>query len=270
MTEGEAPHIYLAIVPRSDTDSPTYWWSALRFVQAGRTMDQLEPIAKRLLQRIQATNWPWVRGIPDEPHPGALTWEVPYTPIVQAQDKREASFIASQTLHYLRSCLDHLVYNASWIDSNSPKQMTQFPICDNRAKWGRGKILEQLGGMSDLHSSWIEAVQPFNGVRWTRLLQDMSNADKHRFGIEVSPTCQLKVNVRDAIDDPRNRGIKLAQIEEVSIRYFLPALDPCGEFVDIFNEMLSGTVDLLNLFLGEAGIEKIKIGPQKIVRPESE
>ncbi len=36
---GDAPtHLELSLVPRSDTDKPSYWWSALRYMQAVRTM----------------------------------------------------------------------------------------------------------------------------------------------------------------------------------------------------------------------------------------
>lgn len=232
-------------------------------------MSQMQPVAVRLLGRIKSQTWPFVRGIRDEPHVGALTWEVPNADIVQVEDKREASFIASQTLHYLRSCLDHLVYNASWIDQGAPRRMTQFPICDDRNKWSNRNVQKQLGGMSTGHSSWIEQVQPFNGVTWTRDLQELSNADKHRFGVEVSPTCQLRVNIVDAIPDPSANNVTLAQIENIGLHFRLPALTPYGEFSDVFNGMLVGAADLLNLFLDQAGIETIEVGAAWTVAPDS-
>ena len=226
MPEDEPSHIYLAFVPRSDTEKPSYWWSALRYMQAYRTMSQMELVAQRIHQRIKAVDWPWVRGLPDELHPGALTWETPpYAPVVTADDKREASFIASQTLHYLRSSLDHLVYNASWADRRAPQKGTQFPIVDERKKWSsKNGATKHLGGMSAQHNAIIESAQPFNGGQWTKDLQVLSNADKHRVGIEVSPTVQLHVHTGGAIADPNNPGVKLAQIEEISLRLLLPAL----------------------------------------------
>lgn len=169
MPKDEPSHIYLAFVPRSDTEKPSYWWSALRYMQAYRTMSQIEPVVQRIQQRINTVDWPWVRGIPGESNPGALTWETPYAPVVIADDKREASFIASQTLHYLRSSLDHLVYNASWADRGAPQKGTQFPIFEEREKWGsKNGAAKHLGGMSAQHRAIIESTQPFTGRQWAK------------------------------------------------------------------------------------------------------
>lgn len=265
MSETASTHTYFSIVPRSDTSRPSYWWSGLRYMQAYRTICLMDPIVQRLQARIREQSWPWVRGIPDTPHSGALTWEVPHAEIVTAEDKREASFVASQTLHYLRSALDHLVYNASWLTQGQPKKGTQFPICTSEADWNSGRVRRNLGGMSATHAEWVRLTQPFNGTQWTEFLRDLSNADKHRFGIEVSPTVQLKVNTGGSIFDPRSTGVRLAQIEQVSLHLLLPALDPYGEFPDVFNNMMVGVAELLNLFLDEAGIEKIEIGPPRVI-----
>jgi hypothetical protein len=233
-------------------------------MQAHRTYSQMDSVAQRLLQRINAQTWPWVRGVPDEPRAGALTWEVPHAEIVTADDKREASFIASQTLHYLRSALDHLIYNASWLDQGAPQEKTQFPILSDRNKWCTAKTIRDLGSMSPKHIAWIEAVQPFNGVKWTKTLQRLSNADKHRFGVEVSPTVQLGVNIEGAIDDSRSRGVKLAQIEQVSLRLFLPGLNPYGEIPRAFDEMFIGAAGVINPFLKEAGISTLEVSPPQV------
>jgi len=230
-------------------------------MQAHRTYSQMDSVMHRLSQRIDAQTWPWVRGVPDEPHAGAMTWEVPHAEIATADDKREASFIASQTLHYLRSALDHLVYNASWLDQGAPREKTQFPILSDRNKWCTPKTIRDLGSMSPKHIAWIEAAQPFNGVEWTRTLQDLSNADKHRFGVEVSPTVQLGVNVEGAIDGTSSPGVKLAQIEQISLRLFLPGLNPYGEIPGAFDEMFIGAAGVINPFLEEAGISTIKVRP---------
>jgi hypothetical protein len=268
MTGDTTPPLWISLVPRSDTDTPTYWWSALRYMQAVRTLAQMDQLAQRLLKRMEVADWPWVRGVPDEPHEGALTWEVPHVEVVKAEDKREASFIASEALHYLRSSLDHLVYNGSWIDTGSPQKRTQFPICDSAGKWASRDTQKQLGGLSPLHSSWVEAVQPFKGVEWTKTLQTLSNADKHRFGVEVSPTCQLKVALEEAIEDPTKPGFKLARIERLQLRLLLPALEPYGDFSSTFNGILAGIAGLLNQFLDEAGMSQIEVGAERIVSAE--
>lgn len=232
-------------------------------MQAYRTFSQMDAVVERVKQRIEATTWPWVRGIPDEPKPGAMTWETPYNySIIKAEDKREASFIASQTLHYLRSALDHLIYNASWFDQGVPQKGTQFPIYDQREKWSKKNgSAKQLGGMSAQHAAVIEAVQPFNGNQWTQDLQFLSNADKHRLGIEVSPTLQYKVNIGDAIEDPNSPEGRLAQIDEISLRMLLPPLAN-RELSDVFDAMFAGVIDTINPFLVEQKLETIKLWPR--------
>lgn len=240
-------------------DSPSYWWSALRYMQAYRTFAQAVPLGMRLQERITAHPWPLVRGAVAGLHADTV-WEVPASDIVRIEDKREASFIASETLHYPRSALDHLVYHACWADAGSPQPRTQFPIFEDRSKYhGKNGAVKQLQGMSPAHASLLEAVQPFNGVTWTSDLQVLSNADKHRVPVEVSPTVQLGVDLVGAIDDPHVPDVKLAQIEQVDLRFFLPALQPYGEFQTVFNAMFVGAADLINPFLEEAGIAGLKV-----------
>lgn len=255
-----ATRSYIALVPRSATDSPSYWWSALRYMQAYRTFAQADLLATRLQEKVAAVSWPWVRGTLSSLE-ADMHWEVPVADIVAVEDKREASFIASEALHYLRSALDHLVYHVCWADAGSPQPRTQFPIFDDRCKYhGKNGASKQLQGMSPAHASLIAAVQPFEGVTWTSDLQVLSNADKHRVPIEVSPTVQLGVNFYDAIDDPQSgNGGKLAQIEEVALRFFLPALDPYGEFQPVFEAIFVGAAQLINVFLDEAGMSLLEV-----------
>jgi hypothetical protein len=245
-------HIFLRLGTRRDGTRPSYWWSILRYRQAHQTALQLIPIIHRMQQRIDTANgeWPLVRCIPDESQPGGLRLEPQGGPHpIRLEDMREASFIASETLHYLRSSLDYLVNNAIWIEHGPPHPMAQFPICSSRKRWDDKRTSELLHGMPHYQRTWIERVQPFNGVKWTKRLQDLSNADKHRVGVVLSPECQLTVNVAEAIDDPKNAGCKLAQVEDTVLRFLLHDLSPTGEFLDVFNSMFTGAGELINSFV---------------------
>jgi len=270
VTKETPDHLYFAFVPRSNTDSASYWWAAMRYMQAHRTLREIEPLVQRIYKRINDQQWPWVRGVPDEPHAGALTWEVPYArEIITANDKREASFIASQTLHYLRSALDHLIYHAAWFDAGTPQKQTQFPIFDDAAKWAtKNGAAKHLRGVSQAHINVVEAAQPFNGGTWAADLQELSNADKHRFGVEVSPTLQIGIDFGSAVDDQARAGGKLARVDTVSLRLLLPPLEN-REFTDVFDAMFVGAADVINPFLQEQGISPLRLGPPHVISAES-
>jgi hypothetical protein len=257
-------HIFRWEGTGQDGLKPSYYWSILRYAQAYRTALQLVPIAERIQRRIKsAADWSPASGVPDESNPGAMNWVLTRGPrAIERDDRREASFIASETLHYLRSSLEYLVYNVCWFrkllknagrnEKCEPPKGTQFPICEDRDEWDR-RSRTQLVGMSDYQRDWIEKVQPYNDVKWTKTLRDLSNADKHRVGVQLSPVCQITVNVAAAVDDPKNKGCKLAPVEDVSLTFQLPALSPPGEFMpgefmEEFNSMFIGVGELINLF----------------------
>jgi hypothetical protein len=248
------------IVPRSNTTTPSCWWSGLRYVQAHRTYQQMKDVHDRIIKRAQDQTWVYVKVVDDEPASGDRTVEVPhFTDLIDVNDKREASFIASETLHYMRSCLDHLVYNVSWADVGTPQKYTQFPTLRDAAKWKKKDVAKWLGGMTDAHADWIEEVQPYNGVEWTRVLCKLNNADKHTFGVEVSPTFRMSANIDHATPDPRNPSVRLARIESADLHFLLPALAPYGEFSDVFNGIFEGAAYLINKFLTESGLPPIEV-----------
>jgi hypothetical protein len=248
------------VIPRSSTDEPSCWWSALRFMQAYRTYEQLNVVAKRIMERFAQQRFVHVKILHDSPHPGAKTVEIPhFADLIDVEDKREASFIASETLHYLRSSLDHLIYNVSWIDTGSRQRYTQFPIVTDSANWGRKEVKKNLGGMTAEHASHIEQVQPYNDVTWTDQLQTLSNADKHRFGVEVSPAFQMNARLDEAVPSQTENQVSLTAIKNATLHFRLPAFSPYGEFVEVFSDMFRGAGQLINLFLEEAGIPLLEI-----------
>lgn len=104
------------------------------------------------------------------------------------------NILVGETINNLRSCLDYLVYDLAWLDSGSRQEKTQMPIEDfpyttqvggkkRSGFWNRRG--SYLRGVNDAHVARIEEIQPYKGVNWTRVLREISNADKHREPVGV-------------------------------------------------------------------------------------
>lgn len=252
--------LWIRFVPTYNIDSPSYKWSAIRFMEAYNTFSRMNEVANRIYERIGKMEWPWVRGSESDPPDGYVYWEVPEpSDILTEEDKREVSFIASETLHYVRSALDHLVYHASWVENGKPQNGTQFPILDKQSEWRGKRTKGQLGGMCKKHAAWIEAVQPFVGVDWTSSLQKLSNADKHRVGIEVSPTIVYELDSDAVSADPENPQGLVTKIAKVRVEFTLPQLEDTGDAVKTLDEIIVGSGRLINNFLADAGVPEITI-----------
>lgn len=92
------------------------------------------------------------------------------------------SAIVGDVLSNLRPTLDYLVYALAYLDSDSPQEGTQFPICDTATKF-KGKRKTWLTGLSPEHVAAVEDLQPYDGrdeLLWLRTLRDLSNPDKHK------------------------------------------------------------------------------------------
>ena len=88
------------------------------------------------------------------------------------------SVLIGEIVYNLRDALDYLVYALAWLDSGQPQDGTQFPTDDTPAEFARHRN-KYLKGISDPHVARIEDLQPYR-VDWTKLLQSLSNPDKHR------------------------------------------------------------------------------------------
>jgi hypothetical protein len=113
--------------------------------------------------------------------------------------------------------------------------------------------------MSTEHTEWVEAVQPFAGATWSGILQVLSNSDKHRVGIEVSPTVIYELDADSVTADPENAAGLVTKIARVRVDFLLPALTPAGDVSKVFDDIVVGAGHLVNRFLVEAGIVPIRI-----------
>lgn len=94
------------------------------------------------------------------------------------------SILLGETVYNLRAALDYLVFELARADSGSVQEHTQFLICDTQKQFAKER-LRCLKTLSAAHVAAIEGLQPYNGVKWTGRLRQISNPDKHR---QLTPT----------------------------------------------------------------------------------
>jgi len=91
------------------------------------------------------------------------------------------SAILGDTIHNLRSALDHLAYQLVFVGAGRlPSSKAYFPIADNAAKYveQRGR---QINGATPQAISMIDALEPYRGGNDTLWkLHKLDNVDKHR------------------------------------------------------------------------------------------
>src|SRR5208282_897205 len=103
----------------------------------------------------------------------------------------DIAVILGDVMHNLRAALDYLIYELAFTDSGIEHQGTQFLIEDSKTdtKDANGEVIKRgfnylakkrLAGLNPTHIRAIEALQPYNGVTWTKTLRAISNPDKHR------------------------------------------------------------------------------------------
>jgi len=86
--------------------------------------------------------------------------------------------LVGETIYNLRSALDYIIYELAILDSQSIQEGTQFPIEDSPDGWKRHR--NYLKGLSITHKTSINHLQPYRGCKWTGLLRNLSNPDKHK------------------------------------------------------------------------------------------
>ena len=97
------------------------------------------------------------------------------------------AILVGEVIYNLRASLDYLIYELACFDSGQIVEGTQFPIETSVQGFNRriGRLDDRrkgifLRGVSDEHIAIIKDLQPCNGCQWTKILQSISNPDKHR------------------------------------------------------------------------------------------
>lgn len=145
----------------------------------------------------------------------------------------------SDAVHNLRAALDYVVYELALKDSGSIQNGTQFPLELDKSKTlpsgnkvGWDHVVDRfMKGVNQHHRDMIEQLQPYKGVKWTKLLKDISNPDKHRRLTKLTVESVLSVWER-----PEGRGKRLPTGQTIYV-------DP---HQTVFIELDDGTTFLLS------------------------
>ena len=117
---------------------------------------------------------------------GHAEWPIKPVPVI-------ISILIGETIYNLRAALDYLVYALANPGAVVVNEKTQFPIEETEESF-KGRRKNWLKGVSDPHVAAIQALQPFEGCNWTRMLGELSNSDKHRHhtvvvnAVRIAPT----------------------------------------------------------------------------------
>lgn len=239
-------------------------WSARRLVQAGNRLNELSTMLREL-----AASWETVPTFSYEKlQDGSL--QMSHLDVGgyldELNSKAEASFeasnLASEVLHHIRSSLDFTISQATWRNKGSIRTTTQFPLCDTPKEWKDNK--GRINGLTPQQRQWVHEVQPLNGQAWGRHLRYLSNGDKHRSPIGLRPTAQFEQPPLDVV----NAAMKgsYVTLPGDNFRFALEVAgiphDAHGDFPDalpILREILIGAVSVVQLFLDEEGLPLIQI-----------
>lgn len=161
----------------------------------------------------------------------------------------ELGLIAGDSIHNLRTALDHLVCALIRANGKQPKRANQFPIqVTTPDKEAKKRIQRNLAGLASEARKRIRELQPFldpssERSRGLRLLAILDNADKHQL---VTPAIAISDSPLIRVDPPHlsPRGI-------VSFRQYVPLFPGTTIFRwPIDSEIKSVSVDSLKVFVG--------------------
>jgi hypothetical protein len=111
--------------------------------------------------------------------------------------------IFGDSVHNLRSCLDHLVWQVTLLDGGTPNRNTQFPLARRDEAQFEEMADKRIPGLSPKHRAMVKQVQPYHatdapGTHFLKVLTNLDNVDKHRI---VNPTFSFMGNEASDILD---------------------------------------------------------------------
>jgi hypothetical protein len=142
----------------------------LRVERAGKHLEELKTLIASLGGDDDAND----ASVQYDAHAGEpiFTFDPPVPPL--------ASILCGETVYNLRAALDYLVYALAILDTGKIQHGTQFPIDDAPDRFAQSIERGRLKGLNCAHVANIKSLQPYNSCKWTKVLRDLSNPDKHR------------------------------------------------------------------------------------------
>ncbi|HEX3971235.1 MAG TPA: hypothetical protein VHX19_07915, partial [Stellaceae bacterium] len=158
------------------------------------------------------------------------------------------------------SALDWLVYELAKLDTGAAQDGTQFPLEDTPERFTGNKKRFRIDLLSAPHVALIEALQPYNGVNWTRRLRDCSNPDKHRHLVETGGRADYYVHSSLERDLARCLGYEREAAHPipgqppVKVKVYIASsitFDDGAPVIETVEEIKAGVADTLAAFKPE-------------------
>lgn len=259
--------VYYRFVPVLNRGQPTLAPVAYRLLQAGHRLSEWRIARDRIAAAWEGKHptprAPWGEDLPTD---FGIMMEDIVGPGIESRN--ELTFLASECINHVRTSLDYLAFNVVWKDRGAPYAHTKFPLHTKESGYGEVRR-KNLPGLTADHKAWFEAVQPFRGVEWTTVLEELSNRDKHTTAVDIVESYGFKLNkdavFSDPLGDPRFRGF---QVDDPSISYLI-----ADAFASLENEprldaertldaILVGACLFANQFMVEWGYSPIQLARQ--------
>lgn len=250
------------LVPVMARSKPDFHEVGNRVLQAHMKFKEIDELLDRLADEWKGQ--PFVRA--KKVTPDILEYEISEFPKVEHPRTTEIRMRTSEFLLHIRAALDYCAFNIVWIANGRIREGTKFPLVLSTDNWNKERR-RSLPGVQPEELAWIEEVQPSKNVRWTRLLAELSNYDKHNRLLEIFEVYKFETSPRDEFADPLGDEDYLGfQVRNVEIAI---AIDPPKSkwirendeilLQKVLNEILLGAVTLLNQFLGKYGPSTLQV-----------
>lgn len=158
------------------------------------------------------------------------------------------SVLVGDAVNSLRSCLDYLVGELAELDSGTRKPRTQFPVEPSPVAF-RARRKTFLNGLSDVHVSSIEALQPYSGTPWVAKLARMSNWDKHNKLVLVAHDYLVEATTKQC--EPSASGEMPLQVHFSLIPSLRVQFEDGEQLLETLAEIRHGVVTTLQHFAPE-------------------
>lgn len=116
----------------------------------------------------------------------------------------------------LRIALDYLVYQLACFDAKAVVDKTQFVTVDSEEEFRRNKW--HLRGLTGEHIAAFERLQPYK-AKWTGLLRDLSNPDKHRHLLALKSPVVLRIDPRNTEEILAGRPVDVNSYTSITVAF---------------------------------------------------
>lgn len=238
---------------------PTHKWAASRLVQASKRLRELDELLGDLNKNWDA--WPTMTVASVDPY-STLIEEKQYLAELNVKASLvqfDASSLASEVVHHVRSALDYCVNQAVLKQKGTVNTVTKLPICASMSEWSDND--RRMTGLTQQQIKWIREIQPFREEgAWTWWLAKLSNGDKHHAPVAFTPSAKFSIAPLEGLEVGDEVPLLKRQIVLEIGQYETEKGE--AEFVDALSLLKTFLVEaakFVNNFLEEEGLDLMEV-----------